>query len=112
MKTHVRTILFCTALVVSAPLAFAPVYAQQTNSGKPQGSTGGGKPGVVRQEFGPQVAAKRGDRMGVVGNPNQGKGNASASSSPAAATSATRVKPTEHQHHANSARAPHSHRSH
>jgi hypothetical protein len=111
MKTHVRTILFCAALVVSAPVAVSPVYAQQSNSGKSQGSTGG-KSGVVRQEFGPQVAAKRGDRMGVVGNPNQGKGNASASPSPAAANSAARVKQTKHVSHENSARPPHSRRSH
>jgi hypothetical protein len=112
MKTHVRTILFCAALIVSAAVAVSPVYAQQTNSGKPQGSSGGGKPGVVRQEFGPQVAAKRGDRMGVVGNPNQGKGNASASPSPAAANSATRAKQTKHVSHENSTRPAKSHRSH
>ncbi|HVB86075.1 MAG TPA: hypothetical protein VNK23_05335 [Candidatus Dormibacteraeota bacterium] len=113
MKTHVRTVLFFAALVASAALAFSPVYGQQSNSGKAQHSTGGGKPGIAHQEFGPQSVPKRGDRMGVVGNPNQGGGTRNAASpSRAAKHSAARVKPAKHQHHANSAHPAHSHRSH
>jgi hypothetical protein len=71
--------LFLVALVLSQPLA-----AQQASNGKQNNGTppANGNQGTgtrvekfnVKQEFGPQATSRRGDRMGVATDPNQGAG--------------------------------------
>lgn len=93
MTIQLRTILFAFALAFSTAIAVSPLLAQQSNT-QETGATKSGQASAVKQEFGPQTAARRGDRMGVVGNSNHGASsqNGSAASHPAHHANAKNLK--------------------